>query len=154
MGPAHGIAVALLERQADPQPLALGLAPQRTDEIDEGVPEGKPVEAVGNERARHGASPSVEAAYLSRAERTAGSNAWLRWVFSFSDTMIALRTAVHWPSPSNRAWPIMHLRACTSISRAHAVARPGKNIWRLKSISSRPTTTRKRGKPLRTTARM
>src|SRR5262252_7403747 len=125
MGPTHGIAVARLERQPDAQPLAFRLAPERADQIDESVGDRQLAEAFGNERALHVASPSLEAAYVSSAARTAGLKAVLRWVCSLSDTMIAFSTAVQWPSSSNRAWPMVQLRAPTSTSRAQAVARPG-----------------------------
>src|SRR5829696_5741934 len=154
MRPAHGIAVTRLERQADPERLAIDPEPERADQPDKVVGDVELAEAVGDQRIGHEPSPSLEAAYFSRAARTARSNGMLRWISSFSETMIAFSTAVQLPSPSNSPWPITHLRSCTSRRRAQAVARPGKNIWRLKSISNRPTTTRKRGKPERTIMRM
>src|SRR5918993_2158592 len=147
MRPAHGVAMTRLERQADPELLALDLEPERADQPDEAVGHIELAETFGDQRIGHEPSPSLEAANFSSAARTAGSNAMLRCVSSFSETMIAFSTAVQLPSPSNSPWPITHLRSCTSRRRAQAVARPGKNIWRLKSISSRPTTTRKRGSP-------
>src|SRR5262249_6157875 len=124
MRPTHRVAVPRLERQAHAQMLAFGLEPQRADQSDEFVGGRKPAKAFGNERLGH-VIPSLEAANRSRARRTAGSNGVLRWVSSLSDTMTALSTAVQLPSPSNSAWPITHLRSCTSSSRAQAVARPG-----------------------------
>src|SRR4030095_2437688 len=153
MRPAHGIAVTRLERQPDRALLALALEPERADQPDEVVRHVELAKTFGDQRIGHEPSPSLEAANFSSAARTAGSNGMLRWVSSFSETMIALSTAVQLPSPSNRPWPITHLRSCTSSRRAQAVARPGKNICRLKSISSRPTTTRQRGRPERTSAR-
>src|SRR5262245_32026512 len=125
MRPTHGVAVARFERQPDAQLVAFRLAPERADQINESVGDRQLAEAFGNERACHGPSPSLEAAYVSSVARTAGLKGVLRWVCSLSDTMIAFSTAVQWPSPSNRAWPMVHLRACTSTSRAQAVARPG-----------------------------
>src|SRR5882672_3267044 len=145
MRPAHRIAVSGLERQADPQTLAFGLEPERPDQADEIVGDVELAEAFGDQLVGHVGSPSLEAANFSSAARTTGSNGTLRWVSSFSDTMVTRWTAVQWPSPSNSPCPIRHLRAWASITRAQAVALPGKNIWRLKSASMRPMTRRKRG---------
>src|SRR5882757_1106160 len=125
MRPAHRVAVTGLERQADPQALTFGLEPERPDQADEVVADVELAEAFGDQLGGHAGSPSLEAANFSSAARTTGSNGTLRWVSSFSDTMIAFSTAVQWPSPSNRPCPITHLRSCTSSRRAPAVARPG-----------------------------
>src|SRR5205823_14016110 len=101
---------ARLERQADAQPLAFRLEPERPDQPDEIVSHVERAEAFGDQLVGHEPSPSLEAANFSSAARTIGSNATLRWVCSFSDTMIAFSTAVQSPSPSNRPWPITHLR--------------------------------------------
>src|SRR5438105_10055075 len=134
MRPAHGIAVARLERQADAQALALRLEPERADQADKIVGHAQLAEAFRNELV-HAGNPSLEAASFSSAARTAGSNGVLRCVSSFSDTMMTFWTAVQRLSPSNKAWPITTLRPCTSTMRAQAVAVPGKNICRLKSAS-------------------
>src|SRR5262249_10146868 len=78
VSPTHRVAVARLERQPDAQPVTFRLAPERAYQIDEGVGDRQLAEAFGNERALHGPSPSLEAAYASSAARTAGLKGVLR----------------------------------------------------------------------------
>src|SRR5262249_30718357 len=79
--PAHGIAVARLERQTDPQALAFDLEPQRADQADEVVADPQLAKSLGNELV-HAGNPSLEAASFSSATRTTGSNGVLRCVSS------------------------------------------------------------------------
>ena len=89
MRPSHGIAMARLERQPDPEPITFRLEPERSDQVNESVGDRQLAEAFRDERDGHVASPSLEAAIFSSAERTTGSKGLLRCVFSSSDTMIA-----------------------------------------------------------------
>ena len=87
MGPAHRIAVPLLQRQADPEPVLFRLEPERPHEPDEVVGDIELAEAF-RYGSGHGSSPSFEAVRRSSIARTTGSNGVARWVSSFSDTMI------------------------------------------------------------------
>ena len=69
MRPAHRIAVARLERQADPELLALGLEPERADQPDEVVGDVELAEAFGNQRIGHAAKSVLGGGDISRARR-------------------------------------------------------------------------------------